>query len=63
MSARFGAVVATIALVATALVCVAKPAVARVPSEDDVVTVHVRDNVFRPSTLAVRAGHHRALGQ
>ncbi len=56
MNARFGAIVATIALVASALVFVANPAVARVPSEDDVVTVHVRDNVFRPSNLAVKPG-------
>ena len=60
---RSGALVAALALVAPALVFVASPAAARVPAEDDVVTVHVRDNVFRPSNLAVETGDGRALGQ
>ena len=56
MRFRSGALVAALALVAPTLVFVASPAVARVPSEDDVVTVQVRDNVFRPSNLAVKPG-------
>ncbi len=56
MRFRSGAFVAALALVAPALVFVASPAAARVPSEDDVVTVQIRDNVFRPSNLAVRPG-------
>ncbi len=56
MKSRFGAVVAMLALVAPALVLVPRPAGARVPSGDAVVTVHVRDNVFRPSSLAVKPG-------
>ena len=45
---RSGALVAALALVAPALVFVASPAAARVPSEDNVVTVHIRDNMFSP---------------
>ena len=56
MRFRSGALVAALALVAPALVFVASPAAARVPAEDNVVTVQVRDNVFRPSNLAVRPG-------
>lgn len=56
MRFRSGALVATLALVATAMVLLPSPAVARVPSGDTVVTVHVRDNVFRPSILAVKPG-------
>jgi plastocyanin len=53
---RVGAILASLGLVASALSLIASPAVARVPAGDDVVTVHVRDNVFQPATLAVKPG-------
>jgi plastocyanin len=52
----FRAVVAAITLLAPALVLAPRPAAARVPSAPEVVTVHVRDNVFRPARLSVTPG-------
>ncbi|MEX1006973.1 MAG: cupredoxin domain-containing protein [Acidimicrobiia bacterium] len=56
MKSRCAAIVAALILLAPALVLVARPAAARVPSGGTVVTVHVRDNVFRPSRLGVKPG-------
>ena len=57
MNGRAGAWCCALALLGALIVCAAPTASARVPADDDdVVTVHVRDNVFRPARLAVQPG-------
>jgi plastocyanin len=56
VSPRVGAWCCALALLGTLVVASVRSVSARVPSGDDIVTVHVRDNTFRPARLAVRPG-------
>ena len=56
MTSRGAAICTALTLLAPTLVFVARPATARAPAGGAVVTVHVRDNTFSPSRLAVRPG-------
>jgi plastocyanin len=56
MNARVGASCCALALLGTLVVASVRPVSARVPSGDALVTVHVRDNTFRPARLSVRPG-------
>jgi plastocyanin len=54
---RVAIAVVVVSLLAPVLFVVgAPPAAARLPSEDPIVTVHVRDNTFTPPRLAVKPG-------
>jgi plastocyanin len=48
------AIAVAVAFLAAPLLVAVHPATARVPAEDPIVTVHVRDNTFTPSRLSVR---------
>jgi plastocyanin len=56
VSARAGAWCCALALLGTLVAGAVPSASAQVPSGDDIVTVHVRDNTFRPARLSVRPG-------
>jgi plastocyanin len=56
VTSRGAAICTALTLLLPTLVLVARPAAARVPAGGAVVTVHVRDNTFAPSRLAVKPG-------
>jgi plastocyanin len=56
VNSRVGAWCCALTLLGTLVVGAVPSASARVPSGDALVTVHVRDNTFRPARLSVRPG-------